>query len=50
MYKAFFQIACMAYRLVLRDILKSSIENPESEWDDTVLGICDRIFNYTGKE
>ena len=39
-------LAGMAYKMILRDLLKKAIEDPDEEWDDIVLAICDSIFNY----
>lgn len=42
-------LACLAYDLILRDLLIKSVEDPNAQWDDMVLSICDRIFGYTPK-
>lgn len=42
-----FALAQMAYRMILRDLLIAAISDPETEWDDLVLDICDKIFSYT---
>lgn len=44
-YEALFKLATMAYKLILRDVLVKAIEDPDSDWDDTVLRIVDSIFN-----
>ena len=36
----------MAYKLILRDLLKAAIDNPDTEWDEWVLKVCDSIFGY----
>ena len=44
---AIYQLACMAYKLILRSMLVKAIENPDEEWDDFILSFCDKIFNYS---
>ena len=39
----------MAYKLILRDLLKSAIDDPNSEWDDMVLKALDAMFSYAGE-
>lgn len=36
-----------AYRLVLRSVIKSAIDDPNTTWDDAVLAALDKIFDYT---
>jgi len=43
---AILAIVSMAYKLILRDLLVKAISDPNEEWDDIVLSICDSIFNY----
>jgi len=44
---AIYSVACMAYRMILRPLLKEAIDNPDKEWDDMVVKITDAIFNYS---
>jgi len=44
---AIFGLVKIAYRMILRDLLLSAIEDPDQEWDDIVLEICDKIFDYS---
>lgn len=46
----FWSLSCIAYRMVLRPLLKAAIDDPNQEWDDIFLAVCDRIFNYTDKD
>ena len=46
-FMAIWSIAKLAYGSILRDLLKKSIDDPDTEWDDIVLSICDKIFEYT---
>lgn len=39
-----------AYKYLLRDILLKAIDDPDEEWDDTVMEIIDRLFDYKGAE
>ena len=41
-------VAKVIYKMVLRDLLMRAIDDPDQEWDDWVLGICDKIFDYQG--
>ena len=40
------QMACLAYKLILRGMLKAAIDDPDTEWDDRVLAALDTLFNY----
>ena len=44
---ALMAIARMAYKLILRDLLKKAIDDPNEEWDEMVLSILDSVFGYT---
>lgn len=46
MYKFLYTMLCKAYVEILRDLLVKAIDDPDEEWDDMVLNILDRIFNY----
>jgi len=41
------KVMSMLYDQILRGLLRKAIEDPEQEWDDFVLGLCDKIFGYT---
>lgn len=34
------------YKTVLRDILKKAVDDPNTEWDDTLILMCDRLFGW----
>jgi len=38
------------YRLLLRGIIKHAIADPDTEWDDAVLSLLDKVFGYEGKD
>jgi len=44
---AIFSLVKIAYKMILRDLLVSAIEDPNQEWDDVVLDILDKIFDYS---
>lgn len=46
MYKILFGLMTQAYGTILRPLLVKAIEDPETEWDDIAIEICDRLFNY----
>ena len=44
---AIWKIACLAYKLILRDLLKKAIDNPDEVWDDYILQFLDKLFGYS---
>ena len=46
-YQIIFALIGQAYGSILRPLLKKAIDDPNEEWDDLVLDICDRLFGYT---
>ncbi len=38
------------YNMILRELLVKAIANPDEEWDDLVLIICDRVFGYSSDQ
>lgn len=48
MKKGLWTLAKLAYQVVLRDLLKKAIDDPEAQWDDAVLKVLDAIFEYNG--
>ena len=44
--KALYAILCFAYKSVLRDLVLKAIDDPDSEVDDLILEILDRLFDY----
>lgn len=49
MHGAIYEILCMAYAVILRSLLIKAIDDPNEDWDDLVLNLCDTLFNYTEK-
>jgi len=45
MIKAFLVLK-FVYRTILRDLIISAIDNPDSDVDDFVLRLLDRLFDY----
>lgn len=37
------------YAKMIRPILLKAIDDPEQEWDDVMMTVVDRIFNYQSK-
>ena len=48
MYAALYRLLCMAYAQILRELVQQAIEDPNSDWDDTVITILDKLFDYKG--
>ncbi len=46
MYKILFALISQAYGTILRPLLIKAIADPDEDWDDIALEICDRVFNY----
>lgn len=40
------KVVSMLYSQILRDLLKKAIDNPEEEWDEFVLELCDKLFGF----
>lgn len=45
MGKVFFIIK-LVYKTILRELIVKAIDNPDSEIDDFVLAMLDRLFDY----
>lgn len=48
-YKVLYEAACMLYRMMLRDMLLKTIDNPDEEWDDALMAAADALFGYKGE-
>jgi len=42
-----YALACLAYRVILRDLVRNTIDDPNSEWDEAVIKMLDAMFNYS---
>lgn len=42
----FWFIIRLVYGNILRGLLIKAIDDPDEQWDDWTLDICDRIFEY----
>lgn len=42
------KVVSMLYSQILRGLLKKAIDDPNEEWDDFVLDLCDKVFDYKG--
>ena len=47
MFKAWILIK-FAYKSILRDLLVKAIDNPDSEVDDFIVAMLDRLFDFDG--
>ncbi len=47
--KAIFALIKLAYATILRKLVLKAIDDDESEVDEIVMGILDRLFDYNGK-
>jgi len=43
-------IAKVAYQFLLRPLVKKAVDDPDEDWDDTLMEILDRLFGYTEGE
>ena len=46
MYKTIFVVLQMLYAQMLRALIVKAVDNPEEEWDDFMLSMLDRLFDY----
>ena len=46
-YAGIYMIVKMVYKTILRPLLVKAIADPEEVWDDFVLKIVDRVFDYS---
>ena len=47
--KAIIKLTKVAYSVILRNLLKKAIDDPDEVWDDAVLKILDTLFGYEAK-
>ena len=47
--KALYALIKLAYATILRKLVLKAIDDPNSEVDDIVMGVLDRLFDYDGK-
>jgi len=40
----------MAYKTLLRPLVVKAVNDPDADWDDVLMGVIDRIFDYDGKD
>jgi len=45
-WEAMIALIQMAYSFILRPLLVNAINDPDQDWDNKVLDIIDRIFQY----
>lgn len=47
-YLMIYEVVCYVYEKLLRELVKEKINDPNSEIDDFILSILDKIFGYEG--
>jgi len=50
MSKMVWNVVKMVYGTILRPLVEEKVAGTEAQWDDFVLGMLDRIFEYHGGE
>lgn len=45
-YTVLYQAICMLYKMMLRDILKKAVDDPNEEWDDVLMAATDALFGF----
>lgn len=41
-----YKLACIAYKMLLRDLLQKAVADPDQEWDDVLMAALDKFFGY----
>jgi hypothetical protein len=49
-FQVIYQLVCYAYEHLLRALVKEKINDPNSEIDDFILSILDKVFAYEEKK
>jgi len=39
-------LAKYIYKNIMRSILLKAIDDPDAAWDDAIMLVCDRVFDY----
>lgn len=47
-YKVIYQAVCLVYAGVLRGLVMAAINDPESDIDEFVMELLDKLFGYEG--
>jgi len=45
-YFPIYNLLCLAYKMIIRSILLKAIDDPTEEFDDIVMSLMDKLFNY----
>jgi hypothetical protein len=48
-YLMIYDLVCLAYSKILRDLVVKAIDDPDSEIDDLIVSLLDKLFNFGGK-
>jgi hypothetical protein len=41
-----YKILCMIYAQLLRPLIKKAVDDPNEQWDDMLMEIIDKLFDY----
>jgi len=41
-----YKILCMIYADLLRPLVKKAVDDPNEDWDDMLMSILDKLFDY----
>lgn len=45
-FNTVFSVIKLLYSTVLRPLLVNAVNDPDAEWDDFILAMVDRVFDY----
>ena len=46
-FETVYNILSLAYAKLLRTLIVKAVQDPEEQWDDFVLQLLDKFFNYS---
>lgn len=46
MYDTIYRMVCQLYADLLREILLKAVDDPNSDWDDFLMSLADKLFGY----
>jgi hypothetical protein len=41
-----YAVSKVLYRMWIRSMLKEAIDDPQRDWDDVLMDVADRVFDY----
>ena len=45
-YFSIYSLLCYAYKTLIRKILLKAIDDPDQSFDDVIMALLDKLFNY----